>query len=137
MSDDADPVRVHFFAPGDEGQGVLGVGHLVEAANLAARAFAFAATAKIDAEDAIAHFVEHAGDQFDMGSVLGADKAVQDDESRQTLPGFAPFRHMQNAGQFQTVGHEGERVLHGRLPAGCGRPVVRRGSSTPTGMLAH
>ena len=99
----ANPFGINLFALGDEGQGILGIGNLVKAANLATRAFALAATAEIDAERTIAHILDHPRDKFDMRLVLGAHKAVQHDEGWQFLARLAPCRNVQHARQLEAV----------------------------------
>lgn len=93
----ADSVRVDFVPFGNECQGILGIGDLVEATHFAAGTFALAAAAEIDPECAIAQFLEHVGDELDMRLVLGPDKAMQNDERGELLARFATVRHMQDA----------------------------------------
>ena len=99
VADHADARGIDLLARGNEGQRILGIGDLVEAAHLPALALALAAAAQIDAESAVAELLQHARLQFGMRLVLGADEAVQHDEARQPLPRATAFGNMQHAGQ--------------------------------------
>src|SRR5436305_13051523 len=77
VPDDADLLGIYLVTASEEGQRVFGVGHLVEAAHLAALAFAFAATAEIKPQRRVAHALEHCCLDLGMGFVLRSDEAVE------------------------------------------------------------
>src|SRR6185503_2109046 len=70
VTDHTDPLRIDLLASRDERQRVLGVDHLIEAADLPALALALAATAHVDAERAVAEILQHARLQLGVRFVL-------------------------------------------------------------------
>ena len=113
--EEVDLLGIDLLAGLQEGQRVLGVRHLVEAAHLGALALALAAAAEVEAQRHIAHGLQHACLDLGVGFVLRADETVQHDEGRQLLAGLAALRHVQDGGQPEAVRHEGELLFHGGM----------------------
>ena len=103
VTDDANTLGVDFWTRRNEGQGVLGVGNLIKAANLAALALAFATTAHVKAKGRIA-----SSSTFGPGSRREISSLEPTNPCSTRNAGQAYVRatfvwEMQNPGQFEAV----------------------------------
>jgi len=115
----ADAIGIDLLAGLQEGQRVLRIRHLVEAAHLGPLALALAAAAEVEAQRHIAHLLQHARLDLGVGLVLRADEPVQDDEAGKLLAGLATVRHVEDGRELQAIRHKRQTFFHGAILGQC------------------
>src|SRR4029078_2199179 len=99
--DHADAVALDVRILGEEGQRVARRLHLLEADQIAARAFALAAARHVDAKRDVAELLEHLAGLEHVGRSRVAAEAVHDDEGRAAFARLHAIRHANGAGELE------------------------------------
>src|SRR4029079_19516145 len=100
-ADHADAVALDVRILGEEGQRVARRLHLLEADQIAARAFALAAARPVDAKRDVANLLEHLAGFEHVGRTRVAAEAVHDDEGRAAFARLHAVRHADGAGELE------------------------------------
>jgi hypothetical protein len=100
-TDHADAVGFDIRILGEKGQRVARGLDLLEANEISARAFAFAAARHVDAQGDVAEILEHLAGLEHVGRTRVAAEAMHDDEGWALFTGLHTVRHPHRAGEFE------------------------------------
>ena len=124
-ADHADAVALDVRILGEEGQRVARRLHLLEADQVAARAFALAAARHVEAQRDVAELLEHLAGLEHVGRTRIAAEAVHDDEGRPALAGLHAVRHADGAGELECTRLKRDFGLGHALDPPCPRRLLR------------